>query len=201
MIIDIDIKIADNDGKVIHRFAKQFDERVGSEQNYNVRNGIKKEFQDFLNEYLSASGRTIRERLISNTQALYSTMKLPYETFIQEEEESQGNGLEYKISIGNRSVFMGKIPIERVRRIERVQEAIHLEEQRKEESVPENIRQSMAELKGAVTDFEAKQKGADSKERQMKNIQSAVTKYEATFCVEETKKNNYESENEPENSD
>ncbi|BCJ94066.1 hypothetical protein acsn021_16350 [Anaerocolumna cellulosilytica] len=191
MIIDIDIKIADNNGKVIHRFAKQFDERVGGEQNYNVRNGIKKEFQDFLNEYLSASGRTIRERLIS-TQIMYLPGKLPYETFVR--EEGLENGLEYKISIGNRSVFMGNIPIERVKRIERIQEAIQSEKQRKEASVPENIRQSIAELKGAVSGFEMKQKETDSQERQKKNIQSAVTKYEATFCVEETKKNNYDLE-------
>lgn len=207
MIIDIDIKIADDSGKVIHRFAKQFDERMGSEQNYNVRNGIKKEFQDFLNEYLSASGHTIRERLISSTRDFSSPGFIPYEKVGNKEYDALRNGLEYNISIGNRSVFVGKIPIDRVRRIERVQEVINSEEQRQRDATAENAQQSLTSLKGGAsvpireissekrTVFESKHKTTDSKEQQIKSLQTAVTKYEASFCVEETKSSNFEVEN------
>ena len=117
MIIDIDIKIADGDGNLLHRLEKRIDKFDYISESPDLNSGIDKSFEDFLSEYLSHSGRVIRERLIYD-------IKIPPEgnigtKFPMEQENSPSNesrnqinerDVEYRISIGSKNVFMGKFP-------------------------------------------------------------------------------------------
>jgi hypothetical protein len=65
MIIDITIK--DNNGTPIHHIVKNLESGKDTIPFIIEQPGLKTEFKDFLDMYLSESGRFIRERLIPST--------------------------------------------------------------------------------------------------------------------------------------
>ena len=110
MLIDIDIKIADNSGNLVHHFEKRFDDEDTAclEQLKNNYGG--ESFDNFLSEYMSFSGHAVKEKLISGHAAginphdslsSVATAQLEKETV---RAEVNGN-IEYQISIGNKPVF------------------------------------------------------------------------------------------------
>jgi hypothetical protein len=63
MVINIDIKIADDDGNLLQRFEKRFDENITASDKIGLNKNLGESFEDFLSEYMSFSGRTLRENL------------------------------------------------------------------------------------------------------------------------------------------
>ncbi|QHQ61658.1 hypothetical protein Ana3638_13480 [Anaerocolumna sedimenticola] len=200
MLIDIDIKIADNEGKLIQHFSKRFDEKLNIPENVEKRSGIKREFEEFLAEYLTASGRTVREKLI------YSPYipDFPQSTFasvtgnglLAEEEpayEFTNNEMEYKIRIGKNQVITGTIPFERISRLGKIADVLETIDSHKE-AISGKAGQFMnsgyeKKLKSEISytmnpndiGEELERKAADI-ERNLKNIMlQAVEKYELNF--------------------
>lgn len=128
MIIDIDIKIADGEGNLIHRYGKHFDENIASKNVIGSINDIGKSFEDFLSEYMSFHGRMIREKLINETNwhshpfAMVTNPDeyVSYDGDLQEtcniysgedvSDTYSNSEMEYRIRIGNKKVLTGKIP-------------------------------------------------------------------------------------------
>lgn len=106
MIIDIDIKIADSDGKLLHRLEKRIDKFDFSNENLNFNLDMGKSFENFLSEYMSYSGRVIRERLIQNLRTSLTDNQFKTKLMNQEAERE----VEYRISVGASNVFIGKFP-------------------------------------------------------------------------------------------
>jgi hypothetical protein len=65
MVINIDIKIADDDGNLLQRFEKQIDGTITTSDKIGLNKKLGESFEDFLSEYMSFSGRTLRENLSS----------------------------------------------------------------------------------------------------------------------------------------
>lgn len=128
MIIDIDIKIADGEGNLIHRYGKHFDESINSKNVIGSINDLGKSFEDFLSEYMSFHGRMIREKLINETnwQSHPSVMVPNSDEYVSYGGASQeicdfssdedaldtysNSEMEYRIRIGNNKILTGKIP-------------------------------------------------------------------------------------------
>lgn len=118
MVIDIDIKIADGNGKLLHRFEKCFEEGNNTSRNGAYLSDIGKSFEDFLAEYMSFSGRFIREKIMNNYHNMlyeqYNNTSHVNNT-IETENEYDYNiddaEMEYKIRIGSKKILIGKIPI------------------------------------------------------------------------------------------
>lgn len=134
MVIDIDIKIANSNGQLIHRFSKRFDEKAESAEKIN-NEGLSKDFEDFLAEYLSDSGRSIRDRLMNDPEAHLAAQRMVEKDEAMElyEEESTADDcpdseMEYKIRIGKDKVIAGKIPFHRLARLNTVKDALERDE-------------------------------------------------------------------------
>ncbi|MFT4143836.1 MAG: hypothetical protein QM644_05220 [Mobilitalea sp.] len=123
MIIEIDIRIEDSDGKVFHRFENKYDDKISASiqsQDYNDDAGL--DFCDFLSEYLSFSGSLLREKLFQGNYIMKrdkyrrkgkkATTKHSNEINPRLEippfEDSE---LEYRIRIGDDKVLVGKVPL------------------------------------------------------------------------------------------
>ncbi|WMJ88965.1 hypothetical protein [Anaerocolumna sp. MB42-C2] len=204
MLIDIDIKIADNEGKLIKQFSKRFDEKLNIPEKVEKRKGTNKEFEEFLAEYLTASGRTVREKLIyspyipDGPQNMY-TMVTGKDVIAQEEPEDNlpYNEMEYKIRIGKNQVITGTIPFERISRVSKLADVLETIDSDRvdytgkgeefintkyEKNLKSNISYSINQKDIGE---ELKRKAADI-ERNLKNIMlQAVEKYEANFSISE----------------
>lgn len=119
MIIDIDIKIADGDGNLLHRLEKHIDKFDYTNEKINFNLDMGKNFEYFLSEYMSYSGRVIREKLIhTGENPLLLNMVGPndMEQEMNRSKESRNqmseHEVEYRISIGKSHVFTGKFPFE-----------------------------------------------------------------------------------------
>ncbi len=126
----IDIKITNSDGKIVHHFKKQFDEKLTDSDKIEKNFEISKDFEEFLAEYLSASGRKIRERLMYYTDmqavAQCNADQAAKESLIMEEEAEEigDSEMEYKIRIGDNKVIAGKIPFHRWERLNKIADAL-----------------------------------------------------------------------------
>lgn len=116
MLIDIDIKIADNGGNLVHHFVKRFDD--GDIADYKELNNhyLGESFKDFLSEYMSFSGHAVRERLISDKEAPTRLMSnyltdesSPYQREVLFNIEN--SVINCNIRIGNKKVYEETIPI------------------------------------------------------------------------------------------
>ncbi len=128
MIIDIDIKIANSSGKLVHSFSKRFNEKLDLSDKIEKDNGISKDFEDFLAEYLTASGRVVRKKLITEMpESLQNNSGLRSESGRYWEEIDDGitdSEMEYRIRIGKNKVIAGKIPFQRLNRLNSVTDAL-----------------------------------------------------------------------------
>jgi hypothetical protein len=117
MIIDIDIKIADCDGTLLHRLEKRFDDMDLPVEKLNYDAAIGKNFEDFLSEYMSSSGRTIREKLIQNYNTTFeqsnSDSKVDRYASAKENilDRFRTGEMEYNIRIGNKNLLTGIISL------------------------------------------------------------------------------------------
>lgn len=76
MIVDIDIKIADNRGNILQHLVKRFDDIDSSEERLNFNLDIGKSFEQFLSEYMTCSGRRVQEKLFNGN--MHSISDSPY---------------------------------------------------------------------------------------------------------------------------
>ncbi len=192
MVIDIDIKIANSNGKLIHRFSKQFDEKLEVSEKIEKDTGLSKDFEDFLTEYLSASGRSVREKLISYTDM---PADLQSNMYLTEAGDSDPDGegadripdseMEYKIRIGNNKVIAGKIPFHRLSRLNAVADVLDKADREYEEASGKNGALNRTDHTGLyanhLSDPRSKEIVVDL-ERNLKNLMiQAVEKYESNF--------------------
>lgn len=123
MIIEIDIKIEDSDGKVLHRFENKYeDKNSASIESQEYTDDVGMDFCDFLSEYLSCSGSLLREKLFQGNYTLKrdryrrkgkkSSSKPTNETNTNSKvTHLKDSELEYRIRIGDDKVLVGKIPL------------------------------------------------------------------------------------------
>jgi hypothetical protein len=117
MIIDIDIKIAGCDGTLLHRFEKRFDEMDIPIEKYDYDTEAGKNFEDFLSEYMSSSGRTIREKLIHNYNTTFEQSNSDSKVDVYESTKENtldrfnAGEMEYNIRIGNKKLYTGVISL------------------------------------------------------------------------------------------
>ncbi|MGB8450709.1 MAG: hypothetical protein WCD89_00115 [Anaerocolumna sp.] len=190
MIIDIDIKIADSDGKMIHRFSKKFDEKLEVSEKINKDSGISKGFEEFLSEYLSVSGRSIREKLISNQDTVafdeYNTESDAGDDNLYETSDGiTDSEVEYKIRIGSKKVFVGKIPFQVMNRINAVTDALYQAENKERvktdtTALPRQTDDADMNIKNHF-DFTNKETVVDLDKNISTIMLQAVEKYESSF--------------------
>lgn len=118
MVIEIDIKIEDSDGRVLHRFENKFDEQDRTYDTQEYDGGIDMDFDEFLSEYLSYSGYLLREKLFSELGSAAAKKaknmrrsKAKKTPGVKEAVSFEDSELEYRIRIGDNKVLIGKIPL------------------------------------------------------------------------------------------
>lgn len=115
MIFNIEINISDGNGKLLHRFEESLSSSH-SKDSFNIETAGKG-FEDFLNEYMSFSGRFVREKLLSSEEAYNKDIQ--WNNFDDETDSLamnydnvyENSELEYQIHIGNKKLATGKIPL------------------------------------------------------------------------------------------
>lgn len=186
MIIDIDIKIAQSNGKLIHSFSKRFNEKLEVSEKIEKNTGLSKEFEDFLAEYLTASGRLVRDRLITDIPELLSNDTFPADSISggnEPETAIADSEMEYKIRIGNNRVIAGRIPFLKLKRINTVTDAIETANRDFEVTDPKKA-SGIGDSPGfSSIDFESRKKDiARNLEKNLKSLMiQAVEKYESNF--------------------
>lgn len=121
MIVDVDIRISNDDGIPLQNFSKRFDGRFEGNRIYNQEFTVQKSFDEFLAEYLSPSGQSYRNNLLRLVNAVKD---VSFENNIKSIENYGRLGedikneipenLEYYIKIGNDQTLSGKIPLRRL---------------------------------------------------------------------------------------
>ncbi|HHV09248.1 MAG TPA: hypothetical protein GXX75_03080 [Clostridiales bacterium] len=113
MIIDIDIKIADSNGKMLQHFVKRLDNIDAADDRLKFSLDIGKSFEQFLAEYMSYSGRRIQERLFADSRyPLSGQYDLSGGSYPS--EKSGSREIQYLIRVGNGSIFSGKFPVKQL---------------------------------------------------------------------------------------
>jgi hypothetical protein len=109
MILDIDIRVSNDNGVQVHQFTKHFDSKFEGKSGIDAsNNSISRDFEDFLAEFLSGSGRVIRSQLITEQTAAFSDPKVS--------DPSCGN-IEYTLKLGDSQSVTGKIPLDKLFRL------------------------------------------------------------------------------------
>ncbi len=129
MLIEIDIRIEDSDGRVLHRFENKYDDKVSAfKESQDYADDVGMDFCDFFSEYLSCSGAILREKLFQGNYTMKrdrSKRKVKKSTTSHRNEFNHDNEinpnsqvthledseLEYRIRIGDDKVLVGKIPL------------------------------------------------------------------------------------------
>lgn len=129
MIIEIDIRIEDSDGRVLHRFENKYDDKVSAiKESQDYTDDVGMDFCDFFSEYLSCSGAILREKLFQGNYTMKrdrSKRKVKKSTTNHHNEFNpdyeinpnskvthlEDSELEYRIRIGDDKVLVGKIPL------------------------------------------------------------------------------------------
>ncbi len=200
MIIDIDIKIANSSGKLVHSFSKRFNEKLDLSDNIEKDNGMSKDFEDFLAEYLTASGRVVRKKLITempgslqnNTGVRSGDGRYWEET----EDGITDSEMEYRIRIGKNKVIAGRIPFQRLNRLNSVTDALDKAEDEylgaaERSSVINRSDYTGFDGGGMNPDAGRKDITADL-ERNIQNLMiQAVEKYESNFYHMEKEREDY----------
>jgi hypothetical protein len=106
MILDIDIRVSSDNGVQVHQFTKHFDSRFEGRKIENGEYSRSKSFEDFLAEFLSGTGRVIRNQLISTTRNTTTYG-------VQKNKENVQN-IEYTLRLGDSQFVSGKIPLDKL---------------------------------------------------------------------------------------
>lgn len=125
MLLDIDIRISNDEGVQVQRFTKHFDSKFDGSNITDENNSIGKSFHEFLSEYLSGSGRLIRDNLLdSNPQSQavpvrsvngYSMLNGPAYNPADYAAE-----VEYTLKLGDSQLITGHIPINKLFKLSRI---------------------------------------------------------------------------------
>lgn len=125
MLLDIDIRISNDEGVQVQRFTKHFDSKFDGSNITDENNSIGKSFHEFLSEYLSGSGRLIRDNLLdSNPQNQaapvrsvngYSMLNGP-----DYNPENYAAEVEYTLKLGDSQLITGHIPINKLFKLSRI---------------------------------------------------------------------------------
>lgn len=119
MILDIDIRVSNDNGVQVHQFTKHFDSRFEGKKIEGGNNSISKNFEEFLSEFLSGSGRTIRDQLITQKDAYIDTRK----SF-----SNSNNNIEYTLKLGDAQSVSGKIPLDKLFRLSEISKIANAED-------------------------------------------------------------------------
>lgn len=118
MIVDVNIQISNDEGIPVQNFSKRFDGRFEGTRIYPGDCNSIKSFEEFLAEYLSASGRTYRENLLSDksfeSAYNYRSESIHDDVYSAYDATSTSESLEYYIKLGNGQSITGTIPIKRL---------------------------------------------------------------------------------------
>lgn len=125
MLLDIDIRISNDEGVQVQRFTKHFDSKFDGSNITDENNSIGKSFHEFLSEYLSGSGRLIRDNLLDSNpldQAApvrsvngYSMLNGPVYN-----PENYAAEVEYTLKLGDSQLITGHIPINKLFKLSRI---------------------------------------------------------------------------------
>lgn len=125
MLLDIDIRISNDEGVQVQRFTKHFDSKFDGSNITDENNSIGKSFHEFLSEYLSGSGRLIRDNLLDSNpldQAApvrsvngYSMLNGPAYN-----PEDYAAEVEYTLKLGDSQLITGHIPINKLFKLSRI---------------------------------------------------------------------------------
>lgn len=125
MLLDIDIRISNDEGVQVQRFTKHFDSKFDGSNITDENNSIGKSFHEFLSEYLSGSGRLIRDNLLDSNpldQAApvrsvngYSMLNVPAYN-----PEDYAAEVEYTLKLGDSQLITGHIPINKLFKLSRI---------------------------------------------------------------------------------
>lgn len=125
MLLDIDIRISNDEGVQVQRFTKHFDSKFDGSNITDENNSIGKSFHEFLSEYLSGSGRLIRDNLLDSNpldQAApvrsvngYSMLNGP--AYNPEDSAAE---VEYTLKLGDSQLITGHIPINKLFKLSRI---------------------------------------------------------------------------------
>lgn len=125
MLLDIDIRISNDEGVQVQRFTKHFDSKFDGSNITDENNSIGKSFHEFLSEYLSGSGRLIRDNLLDSNpldQAApvrsvngYSMLNGP-----DYNPENYAAEVEYTLKLGDSQLITGHIPINKLFKLSRI---------------------------------------------------------------------------------
>ena len=108
MILDIDIRISNDNGVQIQQFSKHFDSRFeGISGIGTTNNSISKGFDEFLAEFLSSSGRVIRSNLIAKPTVLSDAINY----------NQYPGDVEYTLKLGESGSVSGHIPLNKLFRL------------------------------------------------------------------------------------
>lgn len=166
MILDIDIRVSSESGVQIHQFTKHFDSRFEGRKIEGSNHVIEKNFEDFLSEFLSGSGKVIRNQLILNESKENTDYYSPQSTDL--------TNIEYTLKLGDSQFVSGKIPLDKL---------IHLSEISRLSTTPkENFNDSLA-LKRSLFKPAINLEEFDQMFQQI--ITTAVEKYENNFFIHE----------------
>ncbi len=167
MIVDVDIRISNDEGIPVQNFTKRFDGRFEGNKIYDVESKSGKSFEEFLAEYLSYSGRAYRTSLLSDVSGI--RMIKPVE---KADEDFAENQLEYYIKIGNGQSIAGTIPLNRLAYLSTIGESVI-------EDVKENTRNV---IEGKFNELEGINKNNKYAVRLVSALlENAIEKYEASF--------------------
>lgn len=109
MILDIDIRVSNDNGVQIQQFTKHFDSRFeGISGIGSTNNSITKGFEEFLAEFLSSSGRVVRNNLLTEPTAVLYTPN--------SSDHYCGN-VEYTLKLGESQSVTGHIPLDKLFRL------------------------------------------------------------------------------------
>jgi hypothetical protein len=195
MILDIDIRVSNDNGVQVQQFTKHFDSRFeGTSGIGSTNNSITKGFEEFLAEFLTSSGRVIRNNLITEQTAVSYTPNTSFNNY---------SNVEYTLKLGDSQSVTGSIPLDKLFRLSELSKintnSADLNNNNSSissNSSNDNIKSasskdSREQLMLKRTNFKTPVNLSDVDEMFRQFITTAVTRYENSFYVEDIVDSNF----------
>jgi hypothetical protein len=201
MILDIDIRISNDNGVQIQQFSKHFDSRFeGISGLGTTNNSISKGFDEFLAEFLSSSGRIIRNNLIAKPTVFSDAINY----------NQYPGDVEYTLKLGESGSVSGHIPLNKLFRLSELskftEQSYSSNVSEVEPQLSEPTQKQISSIEYSITP--ASLNGDDSLVYKRSNfktpvslsevdeifrqfITTAVTRYEDSFYVEDIIDSNF----------
>lgn len=202
MILDIDIRISNDNGIQVQQFTKHFDSRFEGISGVGATNNtISKGFEEFLAEFLSSSGRVIRNNLITEDTAVSYTPNTSTYSY---------GDVEYTLKLGDSQSVCGHIPLNKLFRLSELSKLTNTTTDNKSSETDNNfihetqiMTTPSTDAKNASstnsseplilkrTNFKTGVTLSDINEMFQQFITNAVTRYEDSFYVEDSVDSNF----------